>query len=454
MIARQLQKTGALTGPTSELERLIFRATPAIECWMYKHWLKYPAPFYASVDLRNSGDKIAPVDVNLFPGGFNNLNPDNEARCLWGFMNTVEKAFPGARGVLLVPENHTRNTAYIENVVALKSMLLRAGVQLRVGSLDPNLTAAIDVESANGTLRLEPIRRNGNRLGVDGFDPCLVLLNNDLSSGVPDILRNIDQPVHPPLHAGWTTRRKSNHFAIYADLATQVADLIGMDPWLINAYFSKCGSINFRERTGAECLEDHISAVFNQIRLKYKHYGIAKAPFVIVKADAGTYGMAVMTVKDPTEVRVLNRRQRKKMEMTKGRAEVREVLIQEGVYTADLVEGCSAEPVIYMANKFVIGGFYRLAPGRGKDENLNVPGSRYSNFAFDKPCHFSDQCDPQSPWQQFNAYSVIARIALAATAIELEKAGQSIEKNAPAMLQVTRALPPGASACASVNAVS
>ena len=29
--------------------------------------------FYCSVDLRDSGDKIAPVDCNLFPAGFNNI---------------------------------------------------------------------------------------------------------------------------------------------------------------------------------------------------------------------------------------------------------------------------------------------------------------------------------------------------------------------------------------------
>ena len=55
---------------------------------------------------------------------------------------------------------------------------------------------------------LEPIKRVGNRVVLDGFDPCAILLNNDLSGGVPDILRSIEQVVVPPLHAGWATRRK------------------------------------------------------------------------------------------------------------------------------------------------------------------------------------------------------------------------------------------------------
>jgi Glutamate-cysteine ligase. len=41
--------------------------------------------------------------------------------------------------------------------------------------------------------------------------------------------------------------------------------------------------------------------VLTKVRKKYKEYGIQEKPFVIVKADAGTYGMGVMTVRDPSE---------------------------------------------------------------------------------------------------------------------------------------------------------
>ena len=39
--------------------------------------------------------------------------------------------------------------------------------------------------------------RKGDRIGLDGFDPCAVLLNNDLSAGVPDILKDLEQTSHP-----------------------------------------------------------------------------------------------------------------------------------------------------------------------------------------------------------------------------------------------------------------
>ena len=67
--------TTALNGPLLSLEKRMLDAMPKIEHWFRSQWLEYAAPFYASVDLRNAGFKLAPVDTNLFPGGFNNLTP-------------------------------------------------------------------------------------------------------------------------------------------------------------------------------------------------------------------------------------------------------------------------------------------------------------------------------------------------------------------------------------------
>ena len=67
---------------------------------------------------------------------------------------------------------------------------------------------------------VEPLERRGGKVGVAGFIPCALLLNNDLSAGIPDILRDLDdQIVVPPLQAGWAIRRKSNHFAAYDVIA-------------------------------------------------------------------------------------------------------------------------------------------------------------------------------------------------------------------------------------------
>ena len=68
--------TTALTGPLFEIESRFLQAAPDIERWLRSQWQEHTPPFYGSVDLRNAGFKLAPVDMNLFPGGFNNLNPD------------------------------------------------------------------------------------------------------------------------------------------------------------------------------------------------------------------------------------------------------------------------------------------------------------------------------------------------------------------------------------------
>ena len=414
--------TTALSGSPLGLERQILDKSVAIEHWLRSQWLEHTPPFYGSVDLRNSGFKLAPVDTNLYPGGFNNLNPDFHALCVQAAMTAVEKICPEARDALLIPENHTRNQFYLQNVATLARILRHAGMNVRIGSLLPGLNAPMEVDLPDGKkLTLEPLKRTGNRLGVAGFDPCVVLLNNDLSAGIPDILRNVEQPLFPPLHAGWAVRRKSNHFAAYNDVANDFAQMMGMDPWLINPYFEMCGKINFQEHQGEECLAGYVSEILTDIRAKYKEYGIKDEPFVIVKADAGTYGMGIMTVKDASEVRGLNRKQRNKMAVVKEGMQVQEVLVQEGVYTFETVRDAVAEPVVYMMDRFVVGGFYRLNTQRGTDQNLNAPGMQFEPLAFAEPCSSPDPDDPDCAPNRFYAYGVIARLALLAASIELER---------------------------------
>jgi glutamate--cysteine ligase len=414
--------TTALAGPLPDLERRLLASQADAEHWLRGQWQDHGAPFYCSVDLRNSGFKIAPVDTNLFPGGFNNLNPQFHPLCVQAAMSAIEKACPDARGMVLVPENHTRNQFYLQNLAVLQTILRNAGVNVRIGSLLREITAPTEVLLEGGAkLKLEPLERRGNRVVVNGFDPCVVLLNNDLSAGTPEILMNLEQGILPPLHAGWTVRRKSNHFDAYRGVAEEFAKLIGIDPWLITPYFEKCGKINFQERKGEECLEGFVAETLDGIRAKYKEYGIKLEPFVIVKADAGTYGMGVMTVKDPSEVRGLNRKQRNKMAVVKEGLQVQEVMVQEGVYTFESVDEAVAEPVVYMIDRYVVGGFYRVHTERGQDQNLNAPGMQFAPLAFAEPCSSPNPDDPGCPPNRFYAYGVIARLALLAAAIELER---------------------------------
>ena len=406
----------------------MLEAMPKIEHWFRSQWLEVASPFYASVDLRNSGFKLAPVDTNLFPGGFNNLNPEFLSLSVQAAMVAVEKICPEAHRLLIIPENHTRNTYYLRNVVELVNIMKAAGLDVRVGSVSLEITEPTILEAHDGQkLLLEPVVREKNRIklknkALGDFDSCAILLNNDLSGGVPDILKNLEQDLIPPLHAGWHVRRKSQHFAAYNRVVDDFSQLLTIDPWLLNPYFETCGEIDFHARTGEECLALKVEQLLSKIKNKYTEYGITQEPFVIVKADAGTYGMGIMTVKSPDDVRDLNRKARNKMSVIKEGQQVSEVIIQEGVYTFESINDAVAEPVVYMMDHFVIGGFYRVHTERGADENLNAPGSHFVPLAFEKPCTLPDCADaPDTLPNRFYAYGVVARLALLAAAIELQE---------------------------------
>ena len=354
----------ALTGPINELEQRILESMPAIERWFRLEWMEHTPPFYTSVDVRNAGFKLAPVDTNLFPGGWNNLTEEMLPLAVQAAMAAIEKICPEAKNLLLIPERHTRNTFYLTNVQRLIQIFTQAGLNVRLGTLDEAIKEPTRLELPDGsTLTLEPLIRTRHRLGLKDFDPCTILLNNDLSGGIPAVLENLhEQYLLPPLHAGWAVRRK------------------------------------------------------------YKEYGIQEKPFVVVKADAGTYGMGIMTVRDAAELNEIGRRTKNKMSVIKEGQPVSEVIIQEGVLTNERVNDAVAEPVVYMLDRYVVGGFYRVHAERGVDENLNAPGAAFVPLAFAEPNHLprpGTKPGVSAP-NRFYMYGVIARLAMLAASYELE----------------------------------
>lgn len=416
-------------GPILELERKILDSMAAIERWLRLQWMEHTPPFYGSVDLRNAGYKLAPVDLNLFPGGFNNLSDEMLPLAVQAAQTAVERFCCDARNLLLIPERHTRNTFYLQNVARLVTILRQTGLNVRLGTLAEDIEAPTTLTlpgphgDANLTLTLEPLVRSQYRLGLEGFDPCAILLNNDLSAGTPEILKGLnEQFLLPPLHAGWTARRKTRHFGAYDRVAEQFAEVLGIDPWLINPYFDRCDGIDFAARVGEDRLAEAVDALLAKIRAKYREYRIADDPYLVIKADAGTYGMGVMTVKSADDVRDLNRKTRNKMAVVKEGLPVSEVIVQEGVRTIECVNDAVAEPVVYMIDHYVVGGFYRVHAERGADENLNAPGMQFVPLPFEYGCNVPDCAARagQAAPNRFYMYGVVARLSLLAAALELE----------------------------------
>ena len=410
--------TTALTGPLQYLESHLLERQVAIETWFRKQWCDVRPPFYCSVDLRNAGFKLAPVDTNLFPGGFNNLNKDFLPLSVQAVQATMAQICPDATQILLIPESHTANMAYFENIAALRNILIKSGFDVKLGSLITQLKTKKTIPLPSGeSIDLEPVKRVDDKLVVEGFTSCIVLLNNDLSDGVPEMLQNLNQIILPSLNLGWSHRLKSDHFAEYDNVIADFCKTFELDPWLISPYFTHCDEVNFIDHTGENCLVKQTKKLLADIQEKYDEYNITQKPFVVMKADAGTYGMSVMTIQDPDEIVALNRKERVKLAKAKGGQVVTKVILQEGVYTFETWgdNESVAEPVVYMIGRHVVGGFYRVHTNRGVNENLNAPGMQFEPLAFTEPGNMPlDKVE-----NRFYAYGVIARLALVAAAREL-----------------------------------
>ena len=412
----------ALTGPINELEQRVLDSMPAIERWFRLEWMEHTPPFYSSVDIRNAGFKLAPVDTNLYPGGWNNLTPEMLPLAVQAAQAAIEKICPEARNLLVVPENHSKNTFYLANVAQLVRIFQMAGLNVRVGSIDPAIKSPKKIELPHGeNVCLEPVVRGRRRLGLKNFDPCTILLNNDLSAGVPGILEDLhEQYLLPPLHAGWSVRRKSKHFRSYEEVSKRFGKLLGIDPWLINPMSSHAEGVDLSQGGGLDLLQSHCDQLLTKIRRKYKEYGINEKPFVIVKPDNGTNGVGVMTVRDIKDLETLAHKARGAGKAPLGLGG--DIIVQEGVLTRERVHDGVAEPVVYMMDRYVVGGFYRVHAERSIDENLDLPGASFVPLAFSESAHLPQPgAKPgASAPNRFYMYGVIGRLAMVAASYELE----------------------------------
>ena len=414
----------ALTGPINELEQRVLDSMPAIERWFRLEWMEHTPPFYSSVDVRNAGFKLAPVDTDLYPSGWNNLTPEMLPLGVQAAMAAIEKICPEARNLLVIPENGKHSSAYLANLAQLQRIFNMAGLNVRLGSIDPAVKKTTMFELQNGEkLTLEPVIRGKRRLGLKDFDPCTILLNNDLAAGVPGILEDIyEQYLMPQLHAAWPTRRKSTHFKCYEEVAKRLGKLLGVDPWLIYPLFDRCENVNPGESAGLECLQNQVDVVLTRVKRKYKEYGIKEKPFVVVKADHGTHELGIVTVRDAKDLGALQERLHTLSKDRKTPLLAHDFMVQEGVQTQERVNDAVAEPVIYMMDRYVVGGFYRVHAGRGVDENLNAPGSGFVPLAFE---HSTQLPQPgvkpgASVPNRFYMYGVVGRLAMLAASYELE----------------------------------
>lgn len=385
-----------------------------IDKWFERHHENILIPLYSSVDIRVSQNKIVPVDTNIFPAGFNNISEKFRVNTGELFKKTLDAKYPGAKKILIVPELHTKNSYYWENIFVIKSILLNEGYEVMVGIVSDNFETEHAVFStvSGAEINAYKAKSSENRIVLDDFVPDIILLNNDFSEKCPKTLRDIVQPVVPPVEMGWHTRRKDVNFEFYNSLAAEVAEIIGIDPWVISIETCLVENVDFDIPDDRKRASECAKKVMSKISGKYQELNITDEPTIFIKSNSGTYGMAVINLKDIESLILMNSSNRKRLRVTKGGMPVRDVVIQEGVPTIIKTnDGYSAEPVIYMVEDSVAGAFYRVNTEKSETDNLNSKGMKFEQF---ENTVNEIQTIPE-------VFTLVSKIAVIAAGYEIEK---------------------------------
>jgi len=395
---------------------------PEIQAWVARKSQTLRTPFYSSVDLRYSGFKIAAVDTNLFPAGFNNIDVADYPVLVQGLKTRLLSDVPGCRSILLITEEHTRNPWYLENLHVLSGQIRAAGFDVRMATFlndDPEFCKEANhlmLPAPSGAMvRLECLHYVVSELSSGVYSADAVLLNNDLSVGIPEILSRIQVPVLTPAAAGWHARGKSQHFSFANALIRDMCTDLNLDPWLFSAYFVSVSEVNIHEDADRKRVSEAAEILFERIAEKYAAYGISEKPFVFMKSDSGTYGMGIHVLESPSEIQAINRKVRNKLHKGKSSQIIGRYLLQEGVPSMVRHNGHIAEPCFYNVGPDVAGGFLRLHAERSSRENLNAAGMVFAPVSVAADSHGVGSLLPD--WQSgedislFSALSTLAALA-------------------------------------------
>jgi glutamate--cysteine ligase len=383
-------------------------------------------PLYTSVDIRDAGFKAAVVDTNLFPAGFNNICEHGLEDSVKFIREAILKRVPSCKKILIVAEEHTRNTWYLENVRILEQIVANAGFEVKIATfltMQPEFCEKmhfVQLETATGhPVKIHCFKRILSEVeaGREKFD--MVIMNNDLISGIPEVLKQTRVPIYPSIQAGWHSRLKSNHFTFMNELLEEFAQLIGFDSWHFKCLFTAVDHININLEEDRQRLFVEAKKLMEQIQESYKAHQISGKPYLVIKADAGTYGMGVVPIENPEDILTLNRRNRN--DLTKGKSAhvIDRILIQEGVPTIYESEHGVCEVCVYQIENNLVGGFYRTHAGKSARENLNAQG-----VTFHKMCpHLKKygDCGIHHDLNVFDVYRILARIAGIAAHREIVK---------------------------------
>lgn len=326
---------------------------------------------YSSIDIRNSGYKIVPVDANLFPAGFNNLSFDSIKLAQDQLLKFCEAFGQNKQEAIIIAESHTRNPFYFESLINLQKIL--AGYFGNV------------IYTHLGDENLEAQTLSGELITVKALQSIkienqLVVLNNDLTDGSTKLLESISKLVFPTIELGWHLRKKTTFFEIYHHLIMEFAKEFEIDEFYLTSIVKNCSNINFKASTGIDCIATNTEKTLHLLRDKYIQHGIKLEPYVIIKSNNGTYGMSVMAAKSGEDVYQMNKKNRHKMNSGKGGTVTSDVMIQEGIETIEKFKDMTAEIMAYSVAAKPVSLIYRMHESKDNKSNLNSPGMRFKEI--------------------------------------------------------------------------
>ena len=312
----------------------------------------------------------------------------------------LEKFYPNKSRIIILAENHTKNLFYIEHLHYLKSVFEIDSIkEIIVTNFDADINKIL-YSHTDIPIYYKPID-----IIKDAGDSDLIILNNDLSFGYNNILDEIKCEIIPNPNLGWYNRSKHNHFNIYTRLVKDFCKEFGLDDFLFTTAFDTCYNVDFKEKQGLYCIAEKVQILLDQLKYKYKEYGIVQDPYIMAKPDKGTYGMGILRFENAEDVMNINKDDRKKAAIIKDGVSNSTVFLQEGISSSLYNKnGDISEVTVYMINSAYIGNFLRCNNKKGPEDNLNSNGMYFSKDILSEEIIFVS--------------SLIARIASISTTYE------------------------------------
>ncbi|MBC86338.1 MAG: glutamate--cysteine ligase [Bdellovibrionaceae bacterium] len=391
----------------------ILKSKSDVDDWFKEKRVGLKFPLYSSFDIRDSGCKIAPVDANLYPAGFNNICLTDQDSAVDLMKTFLTDHYEDVKTVMLFTEEHTGNPYYADNARAIKTILERAGFDAQIAWPRKFESGSLTLETASGaTIDVQEAHREGAGVMVNGKAIDLVISNNDFTQKYDEFMEGLETPVNPPYQLGWHNRRKDKFFTLYNELVGEFSQLIGLTPCLLRIFTETHNDFDINDEESRKKLALHVDEFLDRIRGNYSHCSVQYEPYVYIKNSAGTYGLGVTTARSGKDVEEWNNKTRKKMKAAKGGGGIQQVILQEGVPTEVSESGNAAEPVIYMLGCQLAGGFLRTHDKKGATESLNSPGAVYKRLCV-SDLNVSVEGNPLE-----NVYGWIAKIGFLALARE------------------------------------